>query len=262
MRLGPRPSLLWKILASTSVAITLLLAIAGWFVQNQTKAVLLQNLETELKGSFRAYESLWQSRADTLRSVSLVLSTMSDVRAAFQTNDRATIRDTAAEIWSKVSQSSALFLVTDPHGEVIASLGGGAVLGDRVEAVRDAASVFPAQTAGFAAAGNRLYELVVTPVYVQTQSAPGLLNVLVAGFPVDERRSLRDLKQRTGGSDFVFLANGTPVASTLPPARKQRRSPFSTNEARSCSTSRCRAGTSPFWAARCVTSKAVRQAIC
>jgi signal transduction histidine kinase len=216
VRSGPRPSLLWKILISTSIAITLLLAIAGWFVQNQTKAVLMENLESELQGSFRAYQSLWQSRADTLRSVSLVLSTMSDVRAAFQTNDSATIRDTAAEIWSKVSQSSALFLVTDPHGEVIASLGGGAVLGNSVEVVRDAASVFPAQTAGFAAAGNRLYELVVTPVYVQTQSAPGLLNVLVAGFPVDEKVA-QDLKERTGGSDFVFLANGTPIASTLPP---------------------------------------------
>lgn len=221
MRFGPRPSLLWKILLSTSIAITLLLAIAGWFVQNQTRAVLMQNLEAELKGSFRAYESLWQSRADTLRSVSLVLSTMSDVRAAFQTNDRATIRDTAAEIWSKVSQSSALFLVTDPRGEVIASLGGGEVLGDHLEVVRDAASAFPAQTAGFAVEGNRLYELVVTPVYVQTQNAPGLLNVLVAGFPVDEKVA-QDLKQRTGGSDFVFLANGAPVASTLPPAETKQ----------------------------------------
>jgi signal transduction histidine kinase len=218
---GPRPSLLWKILLSTSIAITLLLAIAGWFVQNQARAVLLQNLETELKGSFRAYESLWQSRADTLRSVSLVLSTMSDVRAAFQTNDRATIRDTATEIWEKVSQSSALFLVTDPRGEVIASLGGGQVLGSHVDVVRDAAAAFPRQTAGFSIAGNRLYELVVTPVYVQTQNAPGLLNVLVAGFQVDEKVA-EDLKQRTGGSDFVFLANGEPVASTLSAAETKQ----------------------------------------
>ena len=36
---------------------------------------------------------------------------------AMDTNDRATIRDTAAEIWTRISQSSALFLVTDPRGE-------------------------------------------------------------------------------------------------------------------------------------------------
>ena len=144
-------SLFWKILLSTSIAITLLLALAGWFAQDQTRSVLLRNLQSELRSSFGAYESLWQSRAATLRSVSLVLSGMSDVRAAFQTNDRATIKDTAAEVWSKVSQSNALFLVTDPRGEVIASLGGGEVLGNHIDVVRAAAPRFPAQTDGFCA---------------------------------------------------------------------------------------------------------------
>jgi signal transduction histidine kinase len=96
--------------------------------------------------------------------------------------------------------------------------------------VRDAARRFPAQSDGFSYEGGRLYELVVTPVYVQTQRGPGLLNVLVAGFPVDERVA-RDLKDRTGGSEFVFLAGGLPVASTLsaedtrPIANQYRRSP-------------------------------------
>lgn len=212
------PSLLWKILLSTSIAITLLLAIAGWFVQNQTRSALSESLENDLQGSFHAYESLWHARTEMLRSVSLVLSTMSDVRAAFQTNDRATIRDTATEIWSRISQSSALFLVTDPAGEVIASLGGGEALGSRVDVVRGAALKFPSQTAGFAVEGGRLYEFVVTPVYVQTVTGPGLLNVLVAGFPVDSNVAA-ELKQQTAGSDFVFLAGGKALASTVAPAQ-------------------------------------------
>ncbi len=210
----PRNSLLWKIGLSTSVAITMLLVVAGYFVQAQTRAALLRNLETELQGSFRAYESLWQARADLLGKISLVLSNMEYVRAAFQTNDKATIRDTAQEIWSKVSQSSAVFLVTDPRGEVIASLGGPIAPGRNIDVVRDALPRFPEQSKGFALQGRGLYELVVTPVYVQTGNGPGLLNVLVAGFPVDQSVA-RDLKERTGGSDFVFLENGTPVASTL-----------------------------------------------
>jgi signal transduction histidine kinase len=208
-------SLFWKFLLSTSIAITLLLALAGWFARDQTRSVLLRNLQSELRSSFGAYESLWRSRAATLRSVSLVLSGMPDVRAAFQTNDRATIKDTAAEVWSKVSQSNALFLVTDPRGETIASLGGGEVLGNQLDVVRAAAPRFPAQTDGFAVENGRLYELVVTPVYVQTPDAPGLLDVLVAGFPIDDSVA-RDLKKQTAGSDFVFLANGGAVVSTLP----------------------------------------------
>ncbi|MEP6714684.1 MAG: ATP-binding protein [Terriglobia bacterium] len=213
-RTAAKPSLLWKITISTSLAITLLLAVAGYFVDNQTRAALSRNLESELQGSFRAYASLWQARADLLGKVSLVLSNMQDVRAAFQTSDRATIQDTASEIWSKISQSDAVFLVTDPRGEVIASLGGPRAPSGALGVVRDALPHFPGQSAGFALENRELFEFVVTPVYVQTQAGPGLLDVLVAGFPVD-RDVARDLKERTGGSDFVFLDSGRPVASTL-----------------------------------------------
>jgi signal transduction histidine kinase len=216
MTLPPRHSLLGKIVLSTSVAITLLLAAAGWFVQDVTRRTLSENLRNEVQGSLRAYESLWQARKELLRSVSRALSNMSDVRRAFQTNDRATIQDTAAEFWSRVAQNNGggVFLVTDPQGEVIASLGGKLPDRGKFGVVRDAAHRFPEQSDGFSYEGGVLYELVVTPVYVQTQSGPGLLNVLVAGFPVDQDVA-RDLKDRTGGSEFVFLAGGLPVTSTL-----------------------------------------------
>ena len=205
-----RLSLLWKILLSTSVAITVLLVLTGWFVQDQVLRSMSDNLQNEIQGSFRAYESLWQARAGTLRSVSLVLSNMSDVRAAFRTNDQLTIRDTAGEIWSKISQTTGLFLVTDPHGNVIASLGGGQELGNHLPAVRDASRNFPEQTTGFVLQEGRLYQMVITPVYVEN----GLINVLAAGYLVDGRVAT-ELKAETGESDFVFLARGTPVASTL-----------------------------------------------
>jgi signal transduction histidine kinase len=110
--------------------------------------------------------------------------------------------------------------VTDPRGEVIASLGGGEVLGTDIDVVRAAAPRFPAQTDGFALEHGRLYELVVTPVYVQTLNGPGLLDVLVAGFPIDETVA-GDLKRQTAGSDFVFVANGGAVASTLSAAQSR-----------------------------------------
>src|SRR6516162_10669130 len=100
-----QPSLLWKIVLSTSIAITILLAAAGWLVQEQTRSTLSRNLEAQLRSSSLAYESLWRARTDLLRSVSLVLSSMSDVRRAFQTGDQATIQDSAQEIWQRISPS-------------------------------------------------------------------------------------------------------------------------------------------------------------
>ena len=208
-------SLLWKILLSTSIAITILLALTGWFVQDQMLRAMSQTVESEMEVSAKAYESLWHSRAAMLSSVSLVLSSMSDVRAAFSTRDQATIRDTAGEMWLKISETAGVFLVTDPQGNVIASLGGVQSLGTDIRAVRDAAPNFPAQTSGFVMQNGLLYQMVVTPVYVGTDQGLGLLNVLVAGFPVSAAVA-EQLKRDTGQSDFVFISGNQVVASTLP----------------------------------------------
>jgi signal transduction histidine kinase len=206
-------SLLWKIMLSTSVAITCLLAVAGWLVQNHFMRIATIMLDEEVAASSRAYESLWRARAERLASVSLVLSRMSDVRAAFGTRDQTTIRDTASELWNSIAPSRTLFYVLEPGGSVVASLG------PELETAPDfplaaAAARFPGQTTGFVIENGRLYQTVVTPVYVAAAHGSALLNVLVACFEVDAALA-RDMKQATG-SDFVFFSRGKPIASTLP----------------------------------------------
>jgi len=213
-----RLSLLWKILLATSIALTLLFALVGWIVQDNATRAMSASVDEDVQASFRAYDSLWRSRAQTLAAVSLVISRMSDVRAAFSTGDQATIRDSADELWKQISNQDAIFLVTDPEGRVLASLGGnlGESLKHDVPAVRDAAASFPKQTSGFVTLGSRLYQIAVTPVYVQAGTGMGLLNVLVAGYEVNGE-TVRSLKDSTGGSDFCFLSGASVVASTLDP---------------------------------------------
>jgi len=215
MRPFSRLSLLWKITLSTSVAITLLFALTGWIVQRNAVETTSRTLEDEVGASFQAYESLWKARANLLASVSKILSTMSDVRAAFGTRDANTIRDTAGELWSNLSDEKALFLVTDAHGKVIASLGGGTDASLPQDAgVMDAACRFPNQASGFLTRSGHLYQAVFTPVYVQSPRGPVLLNVLVAGYNVDQIVA-RKLKEATGGSEFLFLSGRQVIASTL-----------------------------------------------
>jgi signal transduction histidine kinase len=209
-------SLLWKILLSTFLTLAVLLAIAGTLVQQHVVRITSMGLEQEVQTSLQAYESLWRARSQMLSSASLLLSTMSDVRAAFSTGDRATIQDTAGELWSKVSQENAFFVVADPRGQVLASLGGtpqSAFLHE-MPIVVAAASSFPRQATGFLYQTGRLYQVVVTPVYVQSSRELALLNVLVAGYAIDESLA-RKLKESTGGSDFLFVSGERVVASTL-----------------------------------------------
>lgn len=205
-------SLLPKAVLVTSMAITILLGVTGWLVQRYAVRTTSQGLEEEVRASLRAYESMWRSRADMLASVSLVISNMSDVRAAFSTGDRATIQDTAGELWAKISHDDAIFLVTDPDGVVVASLAGAAPV-THLPIVRSAAARFPGQATGFMLDEGKLYQIVVTPVYVASQFGQALLNVLVAGYPVTPSLA-SNLKQSTG-SDFVYAAAGGTIVSTL-----------------------------------------------
>ena len=213
-----RLSLLSKILLSTSVALTTLFAVTGWIVLSHVVSVTSKSVEEEAGASLESYESLWKSRADKLASVSLILSTMSDVRAAFGTGDLATIRDTANELWARVSDEGALFLVTDPKGRVMASLGGAprSVLGQVLPAVAAAAPQFPNQAQGFLLREGALYQVVLSPVYVQSAQGPALLNVLVAGYAIDSI-FVQAFRKATGGSDLLFTSAGRVVASTLNP---------------------------------------------
>jgi len=217
---GRSVSLLWRIFLSTSIAITALFAVMGWILQGQFVRSASESVEEEVRASFQAYDSLWRERADQLASVSLVLSRMKEVRAAFGTGDKATIRDAAGEMWDKISQPGTLFLISDPGGAVIAASGTDTDGLTDAPFVRDAASQFPGQARGFVVLRRRIYQIVVTPVYVASGQDTALINVLVAGIPVDAALG-QELKTSTGGSDFVFLVNGKVAASTLDPAAEQ-----------------------------------------
>lgn len=210
--------LLWKILLSTSVAVTLLFAVTGWIVQTDAAHTTAESLADEARAGFQAYQSLWRARADLLSTVSRVMAAMSDVRAAFSTRDPSAIRETAGELWSRVSQENAVFMVTDPSGRVIASLGSLPEPGMQAgfPAVSLAARRFPEQVSGLALINGHLYQVAITPVYVGGGSGRRLINVLVAGLHVDTAAVLR-LKAATGGTEFVFLANAGETVSTLDP---------------------------------------------
>ncbi len=206
-------SLRTKFLLATFASIAAIFVLTGLVIEYRTVGTASRSLQAESLASLQAYEALWRARTQTLASVSLALSGMSDVRAAFGTGDEATIRDAAGDRWAPLSQESAVFLVTDPLGRVIASFGQKppATVAEQVPAVRDAAKSFPRQSTGFLFQGGSLYQVVITPVYVDS----GLIAVLLAAYTVDDKL-LRGLSVSTGGSEFLFAVRGRMVASTLP----------------------------------------------
>lgn len=212
-----RLSLLWKMILPTSGVLTIVFALTGWMVERSVEETATAGVEQEARASFAAYRSVWQARARLLASVSKVMSAMSDVRAAFGTGDQATIRDTAGELWSRISAEDAFFVVADAEGRLVASIGAVPRLRPREDLpmVRAARARFPTQASGFVLDSGQLFQVVVTPVYVEATGGPVLLDVLVAGFKVDDRVA-RKLSESTGGSEFLFASTGAIISSTIP----------------------------------------------
>jgi len=218
MKLGPL-SLLWKIWLSTSFALTVLFAITGYMLQRHALEATTGSLEEEVKASFGAYESVWQARAEKLGSVAGIMSSMPNVRGAFSTGDQAAIRDTAGELWLRISdrlKESAFFLVADLEGKTIASLDNRtpAAVPQQWPVVREVRSKFPRQVAGFIVHQGQLFQLVLTPVYAGSGRGAVLINVLVTGYTVNHLVA-QELKESTGASEFVFFSHERVFASTL-----------------------------------------------
>jgi signal transduction histidine kinase len=207
-------SLLWRILLSMSIAVTAVFALTGWMVQRYAVAVSQGSLEEEIRTSLQAYESLWSARVQNLSEISRIMSSMPDVRAAFGTRDQATIRDVAAQLWSRASVGAASFLVLDPTGHTISSLGGATEFSVEPSVILDARNHFPNQVSGYSSYNGHLYYIVLTPVYVQTARDQGLISVLLMAVNIDNDLA-SELKMSTHGSDFAFVSGNQISASTL-----------------------------------------------
>ncbi|MFL6415428.1 MAG: hypothetical protein ACJ74Y_07140 [Bryobacteraceae bacterium] len=210
-------SILLKLIGMTSAILTVIFVLTGYFLEKSIAARATESVEEEVVTSFRAYESLWREHTENLREISSVISRMPDVRSALRTSDRATIQDSAGELWAHISSANAIFAVADGNGRVIATLGKRSPFrsDEYLPFLREISSTFPAQRTGFFEEGGRLFQTVVTPVYVDATDGQGLLNVLITGFEVDAN-FMRDLKLASGSSDFIFKLWGAALASTLP----------------------------------------------
>ena len=152
-----------------------LFAITGEIVLTHIGQTMSDSLEEEVQHSFQAYTSLLKSRDDCCLRVSRILATMPDVRGAFSTGDQPRSRTPPASSGRRSPMPNAIFLVTDPRGKVIASLGGVAAHLARKQPRRRAAgrqAAFPSRPRDSFCGSGELYHISVTPVYVDSTGGP------------------------------------------------------------------------------------------
>jgi signal transduction histidine kinase len=182
-------------------------------------------VEQEVRASLATVGASLESETEHLATASALLASMSDVRKAFGTGDTATIRDTAEEFWKRAQAGhhdveAAAFAVVGPGGTVQASVAGQTpsplAMGRQLQSsvLDPARRAFPRQCRTFALWDGAVWQVLLTPVYVDSGNRPALLNILVAAHPLTGHM-LQDLKQRTGGIDFLLRVGGHTTLATV-----------------------------------------------
>ena len=203
------------------VAITVgLTAATLLFLRYSIQQQLRDSLQQDLDNSVRTYRSFALQRQATLSRSAELLADLPTVRALMSTNDAATIQDETGEI-QKLSGSDMLALAN----------GAGNVLGLSVsspefsarnaqESLQRSLERWGEQNGrmNWWAAGGRLYQVWVQPIYLGQASQGTTLGYLAVGYEVDERaaRNISDV----AASQVAFQAGNTIAASTLTPQQK------------------------------------------
>lgn len=221
-------SLLGKIYLGTAVAVTAFFAAAGWFFLYEASSALHSGVEQEVRSSLATVDASLESRTEHLATASALLASMSEIRLAFGTRNVPTIRDSAGEFWARAEAGhthveDAAIAVAGPGGTVLTP-----VVGQTPSAMADGRQLppgildparrsFPRQSHSFAQWDGTVWQVLITPVYVDSGNRAALLNILVAAHPLTPA-TLHDLKDRTGGIDFLLRVDGRNTLATMDPS--------------------------------------------
>ncbi len=195
-------------LASTLLA-TVSIGFAVFFVSNRLRAEAEAELHRDLAEAAGLVDQQRASLFDNFTRTARLIADLPKFKAVVETRDPPTVEPIARDYQRQAG--SDLFLVTDPAGGTLASIGGVAgPVPAFVPATGDAGTGAPTMTFWPYPAG--VLQVVSLPVTIGLDQ-PDLLGTLTVGYLLDDARAA-SLKALTG-ADIAFAIDGEVRASTL-----------------------------------------------
>lgn len=204
-------SLRSRIFLTSALLTVLSVGAAIYLVSVRVTRELERSLQREIAATGLLVERLHSTRAQTFTTLARLLADTPRLKAAVDTNDPATVQDTANDYRSQLD--SNLLLVTNASGKILASVGApplATVLSASEPSVRRALAGHESQS--LLAQPDGILHLVTVPIAIGL-SHPDMLGTLSVGFLLDDGFAAQ-LKQTTG-SDIAFSMDGRMLAGTL-----------------------------------------------
>jgi signal transduction histidine kinase len=212
-----------RLFLGSALLTTAILLVAAWVINDQVVTQARRQVQAEVKTLLPLYDTIWNEKARALATLSqtmadsaIVKTVVGDPRAS---SDPQTTRELIADFNRGISQRVDLILFYDGGGKLlIAQLDGQPVSEPNELPAARSVAADQRQAQGFALLGSRLFELVLTPVVVQSGSAGQDYTLAVLGAGVElGRETALEIKQRAE-SDVVFVVGDRLYASSLEPS--------------------------------------------
>jgi signal transduction histidine kinase len=204
-------SLRSRIFLASAMLTVLSIGVAIYLVSVRVTSEAENSLRREIDTTGTLVAQFRATRTQSFTMMARLVADAPKLKAAVDTNDPATVQDTADDYLAQLDAS--VLLITNKKGTVLATVGASPRTAELVAmqpavkaalAGRESVSLLP-QPGG-------ILQLVTIPMFVGLEQ-PDLLGTLSVGFLLDDAFASQ-LKQLTG-SDIAFGMDGQVLASTL-----------------------------------------------
>ncbi|MFN0086561.1 MAG: ATP-binding protein [Blastocatellia bacterium] len=212
---------------SSALLASLILVIAAWVINTQVLRQVRQQVQDEIANLLPVYDSVWNEHARRLETLGTAMSDSPIVKEVFGDarafHDHATLREMISDASVEAPAPGDLVLIADGAGRVILADQQGGVapeIGNVAPMIE--VSERQRQNTGFTKVGDRLFQLVLTPVVLHSGSAEANNTMAVIGTGSEVSAAVAgEIRQRIN-SDVAFFVGGRLHASSFAPEDEPR----------------------------------------
>jgi signal transduction histidine kinase len=214
------PSLRTRLFMMSALLSTVILLVAAWVINTVVVRQARLQVQAEIENLLPIYNAVWEENARSLAAIGTTMANAPIAKVVFgnerAAQDKATMHELIADLTSETTAQVDLILITDGAGQVVLAemKGQEFILADSLGAAHQVAEN-QKQAQGIALFGNKLYQLVLTPILLQSGNDQYQNTLAVLGTGAELNRQVAEVIKQRIHSEVVFLLSERIYASSL-----------------------------------------------
>ncbi len=211
-----------RLFMASALLSTLILLVAAGVINSLVVRQARQQVQSEVENLLPVYDAIWEEMARSLAAVGTTMANAPITKVVFgnarAAQDRATIHELIVDLSSETTAHVDLIFLTDGAGKIsYAEIQGADALPlNQLVAARDVAES-QKQAQGIAQFGDKLYQLALTPILLQSGNDEVHNTLAVLGTGAELNRSVATTIKNRIHSEVVFWISDHLYASSLEP---------------------------------------------